>query len=141
MEFGLEDKIMNQLLLDASIDLVIIGGLLVIELLFLSLYRRLRYNKSYLYFAILCLLMQLRCLFLNERIIVHFFPNMHYELLSKTAVLTYYLWVPIYVFYLKQTFTDLSKRITAISSVFSIVFAFICITTNNIFYDRLAKFI
>lgn len=138
MEFGLKDQIMNQLLLDASIDLIIIGGFLVIELLFLSFCTRIKSNKSYLYFSILCLFIQLRCLLLNERVLVHFFPNMPYELLSKTAALTYYLWVPIYVLFLKELLGNMPKKIIIISSAFSIVFASICLTTNNIFYDGLS---
>lgn len=138
MEFGLKDQIINQLLLDSGIDLIIIGGLFIIVLISFSLYKRIKNNKSYLYFSILCVFMQLRCLFLNERIIVHFFPNMPYELLSKTAALTYYLWVPIYVLFLKELFTNMSKKIVALSSIFSLVFTIICLTTNNIFYDSLS---
>jgi diguanylate cyclase (GGDEF)-like protein len=138
MNFGLKNQIMNQFILDAGVDLIIIGGLLILELLFLSLYKCLERNMPFLYFSILCLFIQLRCLFLNERIIVHFFPNMSYELLSKTAALTYYLWVPIYVLFLNELFTNLPRKIIAISSIFSIVFAIICLTTNNTFYDRLS---
>lgn len=138
MEFGDKEQIMNKYLLAVSIDLIIIGGLLVIELLFLSLYNRHRENKEFMYFSILCLFIQLRCLFLNERIIVQFFPHMPYELLSKTAALTYYLWIPIYVLFLKEQFINLSKKVIFLSSIFGIVFGAICFFTDNIFYDRLS---
>lgn len=138
MEFGKKDNIMNQFLLDAGVDLVIIGALLILQLLNLSLFVRLKYNKAFLYFSILCFFVQLRCLFLNERIIVRFFPNMPYELLSKTAALTYYLWVPIYVIFIKEIFKDLSPKLTKLSWVFSLSFTIICLTTNNIFYDSLS---
>lgn len=138
MEFGLKDKIINESIFDLGIDFIIIGGLLVIELLFLSLYKQMKNRKSYLLFSILCLFIQLRCLFLNERIIVHFFPDMPFELLSKTAALTYYLWIPVYVFYLKEIFSNVPKRTITISSIASIIFGSICLTTNNIFYDKLS---
>lgn len=138
MEFGTKSQIMNKFLLSIFIDSIIIGGLLIIELLFLFLYKRRRENKAFLYFSILCLFIQLRCLFLNERIIVHIFPNMPYELLSKTAALTYYLWIPMYVIFLKEQFTHLSEKIVFVSSAFGAAFGIICLITNNVFYDRLA---
>lgn len=138
MEFGTKTQIMNRFLLSVFIDSIIIGALLIIQLLFLSLYKRRRENKAFLYFAILCLFIQLRCLFLNERIIVHVFPNMPYELLSKTAALTYYLWIPVYVIFLKEQFISLSKKIILVSSTFGVAFGIICLITNNVFYDRLA---
>lgn len=138
MQFSTKDRIMNEFLLDAGVDLIIIGALFVLELLNLSLYIRLKNNKSSLYFSILCLFVQLRCLFLNERIVVRFFPNMPFELLSKTAALTYYLWLPVYVLFLKEIFKDLPGKLTALSWAFGISFGVICIITNNTFYDRLS---
>ncbi|WP_315069501.1 diguanylate cyclase [uncultured Clostridium sp.] len=138
MELGLKDQIINESLIASGIDFIILGGLLVIELLFVSLYRRMPNKKSYLFFVVLCLFIQLRCLFLNERIIVHFFHNMPFELLSKTAALTYYLWIPVYVFFIKDVFTNMNRRTVIISSVFSIIFGGICLFTNNIFYDKLS---
>lgn len=138
MNFGLKDQIINQFVIDSGLDLIIAGSLLIIELLFLLLYIRFKNNRYFLYFSILCVLIQLRCLFLNERIIVHLFPNMPFEVLSKTAALTYYLWVPVYVLFLKELFSSLSKKIIIAALTFSIVFTIICITTNNLFYDRLS---
>ncbi|EHJ01170.1 7TM domain sensor diguanylate cyclase [Clostridium sp. DL-VIII] len=138
MELGLKDQIINESLIASGIDFIIFGGLLVIELIFISLYKRMPNKKSYLFFVILCLFIQLRCLFLNERIIVHFFPNMPFELLSKTAALTYYLWIPVYVFFIKDVFTNMNRRTVMISSMFSIIFGGICLFTNNTFYDKLS---
>lgn len=138
MEFGLKDNIINESIFDSGIDFIIIGGLFVIELLFLSLYRQIKSRKSYLFFSMLCLFIQLRCLFFNERIIVHFFPNMPFELLSKTAALTYYLWVPVYVLFIKEVFGSMPKRTVITSLIFSIIFGSTCLITNNIFYDKLA---
>lgn len=138
MELGLKNKIMDRFILNVSGDLIIIGGLFIVELLFLCLYKYFKNNKSFLYFTILCLFTQLRCLFLNERIIVHMFPYMPFEVLSKTAALTFYLFVPIYVLFLKELFPDLPKRLVTASFCFSIPFTIICIITSNTVYDRLA---
>lgn len=137
IEFGLKDKIMNKFILNASVDLTIVGALFIIEILFLLLHKNLKSNKSSIYFLIICFLIQLRCLFLNERVIVRFFPGMPFELLSKTAALTYYLLIPAYVLFLNELFSNLPKRIIKISVFFSGVFSIICVITNNIFYDKL----
>lgn len=138
MELGLKDRIMNKFVINASGDLIIIGGLFIVELLFLCLYKSLKSNKSFLYFSILCLFTQLRCLVLNERILVHLFPNMPFELLSKTAAITYYLYVPVYVLFLKELFPDFPKKLVNASLCFSIPFTIICLTTKNVFYDKLS---
>lgn len=137
-DLGLKDRIMNRFIVNAGGDLIIIGVLFIVELLFLCLYTRLKNNKFFLYFSVLCLLTQLRCLVLNERIIVHIFPNMPFELLSKTAAITYYLYIPIYVLLLRKLFSDFPKKLVNISLCFSILFTIICLITNNTFYDRLS---
>lgn len=138
MEFGLKDKIMNKLILNTSVDLIIVGALFIMEMLFLSLRKSLKLGKLCTYFCIVCLLIQLRCLFLNERVIIHLFPNMPFEVLSKTAALTYYLLAPAYVLFLKELFSNFPKRIIRISILFSGIFSSICIVTSNVIYDKLA---
>lgn len=138
IEFGLKDKIMNKLILSTSVDLIIVGALFIMEMLFLSLRKSLKIGKLCIYFCIICILIQLRCLFLNERVIIHLFPDMPFEVLSKTAALTYYLLVPAYVLFLKELFSNFPKRIVKISILFSGMFSAICIVTNNVIYDKLA---
>lgn len=138
INFGLKNQIMNKFILDSSIDMIVLGSLLIIEFMFLLLYIKFKNNRYFLYFALLCIIIQLRCLFLNERIIVHLFPDMPFELLSKTAAVTYYIWISIYILFLKEIFKNLPKKIICISLAFSIIFTLICIITNNIFYDRLS---
>lgn len=138
VKFGLKDDIMNEYILNIAIDLIVFGGLLTVELMFLLISKKVKSDKSSLYFSILCVFIQFRCLFLNERIVIHLFPNMPFEVLSKTAALTYYLWIPIYVLFLREIFEDFPQKIVYVSMIFSTVFAFICIITNNTFYDRLA---
>lgn len=137
MEFGLKDKITNKLILNTSVDLIIVGALFIMEMLFSMLRKSLKSGKLCIYFCAICFLIQLRCLFLNERVIVHFFPNMPFELLSKIAALTYYFLIPAYVLFLKELFYNFPKRIIVTSVVSSTIFSIICLVTNNLFYDRL----
>lgn len=138
LEFGLKDKIMNTSMLNLSLDLMIVGALFIIETLFLILRKNFKNGRLCLYFWIICFLIQMRCLFFNERLIVHLFPNMPFELLSKTAALTYYILILAYVLFLKEIFFDFPKITVKISLLSCTVFSVICIITNNTFYDRLA---
>lgn len=138
MEFGTKHQIMNKYLLGVSFDLFIISGLFIIEFISIFLFIRNKSNKSLLYFCILCLFIQLRCIFLNERVIVQIFPNMPFELLSKIAAITFYLWIPFYVLFLKEQFNNVSKKLIYISAAFGAVFGLICLFTNNTFYDKLS---
>lgn len=137
IEFGLKDKIMNTSMLNLSLDLMIVGALFIIETLFLVLRKSFENGRLCVYFWIICFLIQIRCLFFNERLIVRFFPNMPFELLSKTAALTYYILVLVYVLFLKEMFFDFPKLIVKVAMFFCSIFCGICIITNNTFYDRL----
>lgn len=137
IEFGLKDKVMNTSMLNISLDLMIVGALFIIETLFFVLRKNMKNGRLCGYFWIICFLIQIRCLFFNERVIVRFFPNMPFELLSKTAALTYYMLVLVYVLFLKEMFSHFPKKIVTVSMFFCTVFSGICIITNNTFYDRL----
>lgn len=137
IEFGLKDKIMNTSMLNISLDLMIVGALFIIETLFLVLRKNFNDGKLCVYFWIICFLIQIRCLFFNERVMVRFFPNMPFELLSKTAALTYYLLLLAYVLFLEKIFLHFPKIIVKVTVFFCTVFSAICIITNNTFYDRL----
>lgn len=138
INFGLKKQIMDVYTLSIIMDTLIIGGLLMIELCYLAIYLLRRKERTFLYFAVLCFLTQLRCLVLNERILVQFYPDMPYELMSKIAAITYYLWVMMYVLFLKEQFKDFSKRMTYLAVLFGGVFTGICLVTLNTFYDRIA---
>lgn len=137
IEFGLKDKIMNTSMLNVSLDLMIVGALVIIETLFLVLRKNFKNGRLCMYFWIICFLIQVRCLFFNERVMVHIFPNMPFELFSKTAALTYYILVLVYVLFLKEIFSHFPRIIVKVAMFFCTVFSAICIITNNTFYDRL----
>lgn len=138
MDFGLKKQIKNVYSKSISMDMLIVGSLFIIELLNLAMYLLRKREKSFLYFSIMCFLIQLRCLILNERILVQLHPDMPYELLSKTAAITYYLWIMIYVLFLKEQFKGLSNKIMFFTISFSTIFTGICLATGNRIYDKLA---
>lgn len=137
IEFGLKNKIMNTSMLNISLDLMIVGALFIIQTLFVVLRKSFKNGRLCVYFWIICFLIQIRCLFFNERVMVHFFPSMPFELFSKTAALTYYILALVYVLFLKEIFLNFPKLIVKVTMFFCIAFCGICIVTNNTFYDSL----
>ncbi|MCY6484460.1 GGDEF domain-containing protein [Clostridium aestuarii] len=137
IKFGTKNQIMKQGFISLAIDLFIAGNLFIMILYHFVLYILRRKKKSFLYFALLCLLIELRCLILNERILVQAYPNMPYEVLSKIAAITYYLWVPVFILFLKENFKNISLKIVNVALAFGSVFTIICLTTSGEFYDRL----
>ncbi|AAK78794.1 diguanylate cyclase (GGDEF)-like protein [Clostridium acetobutylicum] len=138
--FSTKDKIMNEFIINASIDLIVFGGLIVTELIFLIIAFKLKKSKVLLYLSILGVFVQFKCLFLNEIIIVHLFPYISFEILSKIDVLTNYLWIPVYVLFIKKKFYDLSNKIVYGIFVFYFVYITMCIVTDNILYDKFMFF-
>ncbi|WPC43607.1 diguanylate cyclase [Clostridium sp. JS66] len=131
MEFGFKDQIMNEFIFHSGIDFIIIGGLFILELLFIFLYKRLKKDNAFLYFFMLCLLVQMRCLFLNEWLIKIVFPNMPNVEIIKIQAFTYYPWISIYILFLNEWFTNLSKKIIASSLIFSSISIIMLFITND----------
>jgi diguanylate cyclase (GGDEF)-like protein len=134
--FGSKGQIMNNLYKNVILDSTINTILLFMFIFFIGSYFTINRKKENLYFAIICLLMFLRGLFTNSRIFVQIFPNTPYELLSKTAALTFYLFITFYVLFLNDVF-DNKFKLKKTSIVFGSTFTILCLFTNNTVYDRM----
>ncbi|MCY6354279.1 sensor domain-containing diguanylate cyclase [Clostridium sp. ZS2-4] len=137
MYFGTKKQIMNICFKNTIMDVLVIGSLLIMGLHYLVLYLLRRKERSCFYFSILCLLIQLRIFILNERILVRIYPDMPYEVLSKIAAITYYLWTVVYILFLKEQFEDLSDKIVKVTIAFGTIFTVICLFTSSRIYDDL----
>ncbi len=134
--FGTKDQIMDNLYKSLLLDITTNTILLFMFIFFSGSYFTVNRKKENLYFAIICLLMFLRGLFINSRIFVQIFPNTPYELLSKIAALTFYLFITFYVLFLNDVF-DNKIKLKKASIIFGTMFTAICLFTNNTVYDRL----
>lgn len=83
MYFATMDKILGQTKDALVLNLLLIGIILVIGLNHVLMYLLRRLDISNLMFGLLCVIMILRNLSTGERILLHWFPNMDWELLVR----------------------------------------------------------
>ena len=134
--FGTKGQIMDNLYKSVLLDITTNTILLFMFIFFIGSYFTVNKKKENLYFSIICLLMFLRGLFINSRIFVQIFPHIPYELLSKTAAITFYLFITFYVLFLNDVF-DNKVKLKKASIVFGGLFTILCLFTNNMVYDRM----
>lgn len=134
--FGTKDQIMDNLYKSLLLDITTNTIMLFMFIFFIISYFTINKKKENLYFAIMCFLMFLRGLFINSRIFVQIFPNIPYELLSKIAALTFYLFITFYVLFLNDVFDNKVKFKKAVI-IFGTMFTTLCLITNNTVYDKM----
>jgi len=139
LKFGTKQQIMKQFYKNIFIDGFIIGIMFITGILNFGFYFTEPKQKRNLYFAIICFIMILRCSVFSSRILVQFYPNMDYEVLSKIAAITIYTGVTFYILFLDDIFENKIK-IKNMAIVFGVVFTLICIATDNVVYDGLALY-
>lgn len=133
--FGTKQQIMKLAYKNVGIDGFTIGIMFIIGILSFGFYFTKPKQKKYIYFAMICFMMILRCLVFNSRLLVQFYPNMNFEVLSKIAAITFYLPVTFYILFLDDMFEN-RIIIKKPAVVFGIVFTVLCIFTNNMIYDK-----
>lgn len=134
--FGTKQQIQNIGIKSYASDGFLIGILFLMAILSFGFYFTKPRQKSNIYFSCLCILMMLRCMVFNSKLAVQFWPDMPFEILSKTSALTFYLFVMFYALFLESVFNK-SALLKKISIVFGVVFTVICLFTNCRIYDCL----
>ncbi len=134
--FGLKDNIMNINFMKVSMDGITIGVMFVMLIINAGLFLAGTKKKSHIYFSAICFIIILRCLVFNSRLIVQFFPDIPYELISKIAAITFYLWTTFYIFFLNDIF-DNKIKIVKPAAAFGTFFTLLCILTSNMVYDSI----
>jgi len=134
--FGVKKEIQNIDVKSYASDGFLIGILFIMAVLSLGFYFTKPRQNSNIYFSCLCMTMMLRCMIFHSRLAVQFWPDMPYELLSKTAAITFYLAMMFYALFLASVF-NVSTLVKRLSIIFGLTFSTICLITNNMFYDKL----
>lgn len=133
--FGTKQQIMKLNYKNVALDGIIIGIMFIMGILSFGFYFTKPKQKRNIYFSIIYFLMILRCLILNSRLLVQFYPNLPYEVLSKIAAITFYLFVTFYILFLDDMFDNI-LIIKRMSVIYGTGFTILCIFTNNMVYDR-----
>ncbi len=85
-------------------DLVLFGTILVMGLYHLAFLTLRRRAKPALFFGLLCLIVAVRLLTVNERTLLQYFPALSWEVFLKIEYLTYYLSVPAFGLFFASVF-------------------------------------
>ena len=135
---GTKNEVLVEENIQLGIDLFLFGSILIMSLYHFALFSIRRKDKSTLYFGLFSLVIGVRSLFMGERILVQIFPNMPFEVLSKTAAISYYLALPLFLMFFKELFNEISDKVISISKYVSIIMILLCLVTTNKIYDKVA---
>jgi len=94
-----------------ALDLFIFGGLLIMGLYYLLIYLLRRTELSAIYFAVFCLLIAVRTVFIDTRFFVYLFPSFPWELIYKVELLTVTVTMPVMLMFIRSLFPAESSRI------------------------------
>ncbi len=124
------------------INLIVIGLILAMGLYHLSLYLLMRKYLSNLYFGLFCCMVSLRSALTNDRILHALIPSISWENLVKLEYLSFYMAVPVFIWYIVSLFPkDFSKRILILSNCFAAIFsAVVMLTLPDIFSYTLTAY-
>ncbi|MCB1179299.1 MAG: 7TM-DISM domain-containing protein, partial [Leptospiraceae bacterium] len=89
-----------------SIGYISFGGLFIMGVYHLFLYLLRTKDRSPLYFGIFCILMALRIVSMNERVLMDFFPFLSFLHFYKMEYFTLYGSLPFYLLFIKSLFPD-----------------------------------
>ncbi|MDO5517437.1 MAG: diguanylate cyclase [Clostridium sp.] len=134
---GTHESIMKLNYFNSTTDGIIIGILFIMFILNIGFYFAKDKLNRHIYFAAICFVIFMRTIVFNSRLLCQFFSNIPYEFVSKTAAITFYLWVTFYNLFLNDIF-DNNVRIKKLAILYGIIFSGICLFTPAIIYDRFA---
>jgi serine phosphatase RsbU (regulator of sigma subunit) len=124
---GTEEQITKYMRSQLTFDLFVFGSLFIIGLYHLSLFALWRKDHASFWFGIFCLLMSLRVVLMNERIIYSFIPDLPWEIEIRIE----YASLAIGAFFILFTHSlfpeEMDKRVVRASSVISIAYALLAL--------------
>lgn len=104
--FGTFDKLRADSRWMDIMNLIIIGIILIIGINHLNMYFFRRSDISNLYFSIVCIVMILRNISTEDRIITYIFPNINWELLVKLDNFSGFGTIPLFALFFYSLFKD-----------------------------------
>ncbi|MBA4368162.1 MAG: hypothetical protein C0403_11065 [Desulfobacterium sp.] len=138
--FGTESQIRNIYLSGIALDLFLFGSILMIGLYYMGIYLLLNNMRSSLYFSIFCMIIALRILVTGQYFILHLFPAIPWELLTKVLGITLFLTVPVFLTFVHSIFPDfIPRRYVRIVIFIGSVFTGIAVFTPRIVYSHLIR--
>ncbi|MEG0774317.1 ATP-binding protein [Clostridium sp.] len=103
-----------------AFDLFLFGSSIIAAIYNFAVFSKRRKDKAPLYFAIVCIIVALRTLFLGERFLISLFPDFDYILSGKIMMWTFYLYIPFIVLFINKTYGEILNKTMIKISNFSV---------------------
>jgi two-component system sensor histidine kinase ChiS len=121
-----------------ALDLFLFGSTIIAAIYNLAVFIKRKKDKAPLYFALVCIIVAIRTVFLGERFIISLFPDFNYMLSVKTMIWTFYLYIPFIVLFIDKNYGGiLSKRVVKISNFLSVFYFLIVPLIPSEYHPRL----
>ncbi len=125
-----------------AVDLFLFGAILLFSLYNIILFLFHKKDISPLIFSIICLVVSIRILLVNECFLYSIFSNFNFELARKLEYLTICIGPSLYVYFIYKQFSNyMIKKIVIISQIIGFLFFFIIIFTPVRVYSYILIYI
>jgi two-component system sensor histidine kinase ChiS len=121
-----------------AFDLFLFGCTVMAVIYNLGLYKSRKKNKAPLYFAIVCMIVAVRTMFLGERFFIYLFPEFSYIISGKVMHWTFYLYIPFIVLFMNSFYPRIfSKYIVKLSNLSGLIYAVLVLISPWKYYMSL----
>ncbi|MFD0696918.1 ATP-binding protein [Paenibacillus sp. GCM10027628] len=114
------------------------GACSLMAIYHLMLYMLRRGYQSALYFGVFCLLVSIRILFVNDRYIYNWFPDLNWELFSKVPYAVFYFGLSLVMTLVYSLYPEFfSRRVLRLTQWISALSTVFCLATPQRIYDKI----
>jgi len=111
-----------------ALSLFIFGCTIMAAIYSLGVFINRRKDKAQLYFAIICLIIAIRTLFIGEGFLFSLFPNFNYIVSGKIKIWTFYGYIPFIILFIENSYEKiLSRKLVKTSNYLALIYALIVI--------------
>jgi two-component system, sensor histidine kinase ChiS len=121
-----------------AFDLFIFGTAVIAAIYNLAVFFNRKKDKAPLYFAIVCIIIAIRTIFVGERFFSSIFPDFNFVIIPKVNIWTFYLYVPFIVLFISKNYGDiLSRKFVQVSNLLALLYFFVVLITPLEYYVKL----
>ncbi len=139
-EFGPESLIEEKRERNLLVEFVLFGSIGIIGIYHLGLFFLRRKERTALYFGLFCILIALRIVVTGERIFNNLVPSLSWDFFNRIEYLTFYMGPPVFVFFLRSLFPELSRRVARADMAMGALFSLVVLITPPLFFTHTLPF-
>lgn len=128
--------------IQSLLDIFLFGSLFIMAIYHLSIFILRRKDLSTIYFSLMCLIISLRTLLTNQRILINLFPNLDWNITFKMDILTIYFATLIFYRFLHILFPNaFYKAVNKMVLIINLFFlTMVIFTPSNIYTYTIVPF-